>query len=174
MRHQLTTETTESPAIFKLLPEDRFFKKMADSHGLVARRAYELFSVSGFTHGRDLDDWLQAESEILKSVPLEVSETQDAITAKAKLPGHSAKDIEIHVEPRRLFVSGQPQENAVEKKVKTIHSGRGLSWLFCSLDLPVLIDPDKVSATLSNSELRIELPKCKTGAEISIAAKAAA
>jgi HSP20 family protein len=174
MKHQVTTQTAESPAIFKPLPEDGFFKIMADIRRLVARRAYELFTASGFTRGHDLDDWVQAESEIIESVPFEVSETQDAITAKAKLPGYSAKDIEIHVEPRRLFVSGRPQEKAVEEKVKTIHSEQDLNWLFCSLDLPAPIDPDKVSATLSNSELRIELPKCKTGAEISIAAKAAA
>ena len=174
MKRQLTTETTESPTIFKLLPDDRFFKILADIHGLVARRAYELFTASGSTHGHDLDDWLQAESEILEPVPLEVSETQDAITANAKLSGYSAKDIKIHVEPLRLFVSGQRQEKAVEKKDKGIHSGRGLNWLFCSLDLPALIDPNKVSATLSNSELRIELSKCKTHAEISIAAKTAA
>ena len=30
-----------------------------------ARRAYELFEHRGSRHGRDLDDWLQAEQEIL-------------------------------------------------------------------------------------------------------------
>ncbi len=30
-------------------------------------RAYELFEQRGCEHGRDLDDWLQAESELLRS-----------------------------------------------------------------------------------------------------------
>ena len=30
----------------------------------IARRAYELFCERGAEHGRDLDDWLQAEREL--------------------------------------------------------------------------------------------------------------
>ena len=36
-------------------------------HVLVAERAYELFAERGYHHGRALDDWLDAEREILKS-----------------------------------------------------------------------------------------------------------
>lgn len=104
--------------IFKLVPEDRFFQIMEDFHRLVARRAYELFSASGFTHGHDLADWLQGESEILKPVHCEISDTDDVITAKAAVPGYDAKDIEIHVEPQRVFVSGEQQENSEESDEK--------------------------------------------------------
>jgi hypothetical protein len=31
----------------------------------VARRAYELFLSRGAEHGRDIDDWLQAERELV-------------------------------------------------------------------------------------------------------------
>ena len=31
----------------------------------IARRAYELFLARGAQHGRDMDDWLQAERELL-------------------------------------------------------------------------------------------------------------
>ncbi len=30
-------------------------------------RAYELFEERGYEHGRDLDDWLQAEAEFLRA-----------------------------------------------------------------------------------------------------------
>jgi len=172
MKHRLA-ETTESPVIFKLLPEDHFFQVVSDIHRLIARRAYLLFSARGFTDGHDLDDWLQAESEILELAPWKVSETEDAIIATAKLPDYPAKDIEIHVDPQRLFVSGQREETTDSKKKKASHSEQCSNLLFCALDLPAVIDPDKVSATLSNGQLRIELPKHKTAEEIPIAAKAA-
>jgi HSP20 family protein len=174
MKHLLTTETTESPAIFRLLPEDRFFQVMEDIHRLIARRAYELYRDSGFTHGHDLDDWLQAESEILESVRLELSEAEDSITVVAKLPSCRAKDIEIHVNPRHFFISGQREEKTDNKNGKTGHSERWASCIFCVVDLPAPIDPEKVSATLTNGELRIELPKRKTGEKVPLAAKAAA
>ena len=34
------------------------------THAEIANRAYELFLASGATHGRDLEHWLQAESEL--------------------------------------------------------------------------------------------------------------
>ena len=35
-------------------------------HELIAVRAYELFQSRGAIHGTDIDDWLQAEKEILQ------------------------------------------------------------------------------------------------------------
>ena len=34
------------------------------NHGDIAQRAYELFLDSGAAHGRDVEHWLQAESEL--------------------------------------------------------------------------------------------------------------
>jgi hypothetical protein len=34
----------------------------------IARRAFEIFSERGCEHGRDVDDWLQAELELTPSV----------------------------------------------------------------------------------------------------------
>lgn len=45
----------------------------APSHDEIAVRAFEVFQRRGEQHGRDLDDWLQAERELLieRSGPLE-------------------------------------------------------------------------------------------------------
>ncbi len=37
-----------------------------DSEQKIRLRAYEIFEARGRTHGHDLDDWLQAEREIIK------------------------------------------------------------------------------------------------------------
>jgi hypothetical protein len=44
----------------KLVPPPR----LEMSRDEVARRAYELFLMRGAEHGRDLEDWLQAEREL--------------------------------------------------------------------------------------------------------------
>jgi hypothetical protein len=41
------------------------FRAFAPEHDEIARRAYELFLARGASHGRDLDDWLEAESQLL-------------------------------------------------------------------------------------------------------------
>lgn len=40
-----------------------------DPHILIAKRAYELYSERGYQHGAALDDWLEAEREILSQIP---------------------------------------------------------------------------------------------------------
>ena len=175
MRHETVVETTGTrPAIFKLLREDRFFRRMADLHQLIARKTYKFFSDSGFTHGHDLEDWLRAESETLKSIPLEVSKAHDAITVKAAVPGHNTKDIEIHVGPQCVFISRQQQEKSQEANDKIIHFEQYSNWIFGRIDLPAQIDPERVKAILGKGELVIELPKVKAGGKVSIGAKASA
>jgi len=40
-----------------------------DLHALIAKRAYELYSERGYRHGYAIDDWLDAEREILSQLP---------------------------------------------------------------------------------------------------------
>ena len=40
-----------------------------DLHLLIAKRAYELHGERGYRHGSALDDWLEAEREILGQIP---------------------------------------------------------------------------------------------------------
>jgi len=40
-----------------------------DLHILVAKRAHDLYSERGYRHGSALDDWLEAEREILSQIP---------------------------------------------------------------------------------------------------------
>ena len=40
-----------------------------DLHILTAKRAYELFTERGYQHGSALDDWLEAERDILSQIP---------------------------------------------------------------------------------------------------------
>ena len=40
-----------------------------DLHILIAKRAYELYRERGYRHGYAIDDWLDAEREILSQIP---------------------------------------------------------------------------------------------------------
>jgi hypothetical protein len=40
-----------------------------DLHVLIAKRAYELYGERGYRSGSALDDWLDAEREILSQIP---------------------------------------------------------------------------------------------------------
>ena len=47
----------------------------------IAERAYELFMARGGTHGNDVDDWLHAESELVRARLMRQPKAPDRITA---------------------------------------------------------------------------------------------
>lgn len=47
----------------------------------IAERAYELFMARGATHGQDIDDWLLAESELVRARLMRQPRSSDRITA---------------------------------------------------------------------------------------------
>lgn len=156
------------------LPPSSLLKQIQGIHDVIARRAYELFVSRGFSHGHDLEDWFMAESELLHRVPLEISETETELKITAALPGFTGKDIDVRVEPHRLFISGQREEKSHGKKKRAVvYSERRSDRVYRVIDLSTEIEPDKVKCALNNDKIEITLPKKEVGGK-SIADKATA
>ncbi len=85
----------------RLVAVDDLFDRRRETYDSIARRAFEIFESSGQTFGHDLADWFRAESELLHPVHLDIAESGNALTVRAEVPGFSAKEIEVSVEPRR-------------------------------------------------------------------------
>jgi HSP20 family molecular chaperone IbpA len=76
----------------------------------IARRAHELFEARGREHGHDLDDWLQARSELLCPVSIGMSESKDRVSVRANVAGFDPDEIEVSVEPGRITIMGRKKE----------------------------------------------------------------
>jgi HSP20 family protein len=166
----------DSPTAVSIVPqvqlESSLLHKIAEIRDKIAHRAYESFASSGFTHGHDLDDWFRAESELFRDMPIKVTETDQAVTVQAVVPGFIEKHLEISVEPRWLVIAGTHEKNSENKeKDRTIYS-ESSNQVFRALQLPAEIDPCKATAFLKNGELEITLPKTEIGTQL--AAKKAA
>jgi HSP20 family protein len=127
-------------------------------YDLIAQRAFELFESNGQWRGRELDDWLRAEAELLHPVHMELSESDSELTLRAEVPGFSARDIQIKVEPRRLSVAGS-REAKEEKNGRRLRSEWCANQILRIVDLPADVETTKVSATLKDGILTIDLPK---------------
>ena len=55
------------PGSEKTGPAEQAARRTEVHQGLVAQRAYELYEERGRQEGRDLEDWLNAESQLLGS-----------------------------------------------------------------------------------------------------------
>jgi HSP20 family protein len=161
MKNQTAQEarTTTNQSNARLIRPESHFDRLRQFQEAIACRAYEIFESRGCQHGQAQEDWLRAESEILRPVPVKVSESEQSLTVQAELPGFTAEEIQVSAEPRRLIISGSASQ-ADEKETENVFSREILARdVFRSLDLPVEVDADKVEATLTDGILNITLPK---------------
>lgn len=156
--------------IVELFPEHHLFHEMQDLHHLIARRAYELFANSGFSHGHDLNDWLRAERELLHPAPVELAETDSEVILRAELPGFRENEVTVAVEPVRVIIFAEHQVDIEQTKAKTLYSEWQSNRVFRCLNLPVRVNPRKATKHLSNGMLEVKLPKSSAGTSRRLAA----
>jgi HSP20 family protein len=173
------TAAQRASAATRLQPvsPEQIFDHMKDTFNALARRAFEIHEASGRRPGRDLEDWFQAERELLLPLQVEVSETTNAYTVKAQVPGFTDKDIEVGLEPQRLTISGTRQAAKEEKKGKAVYSERSSAAMFRVLPLPAEVDTasPEVKASCAKGVLTITLPKLAKARtkQVKVEAKAA-
>src|SRR6202162_6723297 len=123
------------------------FDRFQQIYNTIEKRAFEIFNYNGRWFGNDLSDWLQAESEILHPVHLEIAETDEALTVRAEVPGFTAKELDIRVEGNRLTIAGKHESKEETTKGKTIYSERCANEILRSVYLSSDGDGTKVNAT---------------------------
>ena len=143
----------------KLLPGSGLLDRVQDVSNSIARRAFEIFEDRGRAFGHDLEDWLRAESELLHPMRLDIAESDDAVTVRAEVPGFSAKELEVGVEPHRLTISGKREVKEDRTNKRTAYSEHCRNQIFRTIDLPAEVDSSKVTATLKDGVLELSMPK---------------
>jgi general secretion pathway protein A len=164
---------TPVPASVLKVSGDLIFDLASEIKDSIECRAYELFESRRFEHGHDREDWLRAESEILLSVPVDITEGKTELTVHADVPGFGDKDLRVQVAPRCLCISGKREEASEQKAEKAVYSQRRSNQIFRLLDLPSEIDPNGVKATVRDGLLEIKLLKVGLGEKERVVAKAA-
>ena len=124
----------------------------------VNRRAYELFEGGGCCQGRDLEDWLQAEREIVSTPPIELTEKNGEVTLKVALAGFGSADLDVQVTPEDILIRSERvhERRGSNEKVYQTEFRRGK--LFRAVKLPYEIDPKKTTTRLRNGLLQVTAP----------------
>jgi HSP20 family protein len=152
--HAIPREVAVKPKSF-----NSFWDEVNATFGKIEKRAYELFEGRGRENGHDLDDWFKAESELLRPMPVEINENDNALVIKAEVPGFKAEDLNVSLEPTCLIIKGKLEE-ATEKTVdKTVYSESQSKETFRKVPLPFEVNPDAGEAFLRDGVLEIKAPK---------------
>ena len=78
----------DTPAIKKT---DSLFDELERMQSRIMKRANEIFHGNGQASGRDIDDWLKAEQELVWRPAIELTEKENEFRIEVAVPGVEAK-----------------------------------------------------------------------------------
>jgi hypothetical protein len=116
---------------------------LLEAYDCVARRAYENFLMQGPRPGGELDDWLNAERELLLGFVINVENTENFVYAMASVPGATAERIVVGIESRWLVILAQP--------------GPGVPFNCAKIHTDASRIPEAQPTSTANAEQRMEL-----------------
>ena len=144
----------------QLVEPKTLIERIEQVHENIARRAFEFFEKDGGRFGHELDHWFKAEGELLHPVHMTITESDDALTVQAEVPGFNTNELQISLEPKRLTISGKRESRREGKnKGSVVYQEECSSELLRVIDLPVEVDATKTTSTLKNGVLELNIPK---------------
>jgi len=139
---------------------DTLLRNLEEIRLAITRRAYELFETRGHHHGHDLEDWFQAETELVRHVSFGVSESKNSVGLRASVHGFGESELKVAVEPRRIIIAGKKQATATPAD-QSMSRTRDLQPALALgvTGLPVDVDPSRATIQFKAGVLTFELPK---------------
>ncbi len=121
----------------------------------VRQRAYELFLRRGGGFGRDLDDWLEAERELIGVPRVDLGETNGEFVMQVGVPGFNAGQIDICASDSELLVFADAYRHRLEEGALLHLSELSRDCAVRMITFPKTIEPEKVKAELRDGLLRV-------------------
>lgn len=153
--------------------EESFFEQFKETVQSIAHRAFDLFEQRGRKFGYEVEDWLRAESEFFKRVPIEVKDADGNLDIRAEVPGFKPEELKVYLEPNRLTIIGETEQKTEKKDENTLYSEWNTQKLFRAFDLPLEVKPNAAKATLTNGILMLTVPKAEAAEPLKLEIKPA-
>jgi HSP20 family protein len=149
---------------------ESFPKHVEEFFDLIARRPFELLEKRPW---REFENLCKTEPELMRPIYLKLYETEEALVARAEVPGFTEKELRIVAESWRPVIIGkrecQEEAKIEEKKESPLHTER--MHIDKTVKFPVEIGPEGVKAILKNGILGITLPKAEVVKKVKIEVK---
>jgi hypothetical protein len=139
----------------------------------VARRAYAIFGSRGSGSWHELEDWRQAESELVSPLSCGRMTVGDSLWIGTDARVFDEGTIEIWVAPRKITICGKPQVDKFDAQRKRIGPCPGREMIFRVLDLSLDVDPSRVTVKFNGPSLEILARKAQAKPRQEVRAAAA-
>lgn len=150
------TRTNENIRVIAMSAEEQAQRV----HGAVAQHAYELFETHKQARPQQVQDWMQAESEVVHPFCGGRMPTNGNLWIGTDPSVFKEGSIEVWVAPDRVTLCGVPRagEEAMPRGEKCMPQKERIYEV---IDLREEVEPSHVAAKVKNSTLEIVLEKAK-------------
>jgi HSP20 family protein len=138
---------------------EKMFDRFSYLNWEIGHKAFELFLKRGGEFGKEFEDWLQAESEVLLSIPVEITENNDKFDVRATITGFKPEEIEVSVKDNLVFLSGKTEIGEEREYEDGVYNQWHSNRFFRALPLSSEVDADNVKANLKDGVLQLTLQK---------------
>jgi HSP20 family protein len=129
----------------------------------IRQRAFEIFECRGSGDGFAMDDWLDAERDLLQIPEAELIEKEGRFEIRVSASAFNPDDFQVMALPDALIVKALSTQRHDESEGDVRFCEFGQKTLFRRFNLPEPIDLDKVTADLEKGVLQVTAPKAKQG-----------
>jgi HSP20 family molecular chaperone IbpA len=138
--------------------DDPISLEIEDIEGRIRARAYELSMLRGHG-GREVDDWVSAESEIISVPPAEMVERDDTFELRFAVAGINPDDLNVLAAPQRMLLKCDYRHQH-ESHAGTIHLCDFKSaTVFRSVQFPAPVNVKGMEVQFENGIVRVSAPK---------------
>ncbi len=123
----------------------QLLEEMESIAGKIRQRAYELFLNRGASPGLELEDWLQAERQLMWMPDTQLIEKDREFQARIDVSSLDPRDIRLFATPDSIVLQAEPKSQEAK--------------LFQRFAFSTPIDVDRVTAKIEKSVLEVSAPK---------------
>ena len=91
--------------------------------------------------------------------PVDLSETDDAVVAKAALPGVNPDEVEVSVNEDLLTIKAEAKHEEKDERERYLHRELTYGAFSRTVQLPTSVDSEKATAEYEGGVLTVTLPK---------------
>ncbi|MGA7416326.1 MAG: Hsp20 family protein [Bryobacteraceae bacterium] len=138
---------------------DRLLERVTNVIDQIRRRAFELSTMHGQEGLNHLDDWVQAEHELLACQRCEVRSEENHFVAEVDAADFEPTDLSVSLLGNDLMIEGTSRTQKIVNGQETEATGRSI---MVRAFLPNEFDPTSLKAELHNGVLRVTADRRNT------------
>jgi HSP20 family molecular chaperone IbpA len=150
-KNQTAKRTTATP--LPVQHSDSIPDEIEEMRDRIRSRAYEIYQSKAEGCGHELDNWLEAERELIRKPPVELIEGDSALKVLMAVADVDSEEIGIAVSPEYLLVKTGKPNGQGETNGKAQESRFEAGGIFQLVSFSKPVDPKKAKAEFKDGVL---------------------